>query len=385
MSTRVVLLVAALLACGCTTPQERYEDASKDESQGRWAAAAEKYIAVLREDPEYPEARARAKSAGDRAIAGWVEAASGLEEVERYDRALAEYQRTDRLLDKAAVVGVVLDPPADYADRRRGVNRKAAESALAAADRIAAEGNWNTASNAYLRVESRYELTSEQKQRAKSGRFEALLTGARVAVEAGKFDQADSLVTAALSVYGKSSPHSADALLMNTRIQQGRYDALVESARSEADAGHYQRAYGVVEKALAIFGAAANESASARELQERIVLEGTVQVAVTPVWKHETVVRHVPDGILPDLNGVLEDQHWAGAPMFTEVIDPRSVRRTLRRLHLARDVISDPQAGLVAQQLGADFTLVLYLVRCDHDANETPVSHAVPTSKGDPD
>jgi hypothetical protein len=105
-------------------------------------------------------------------------------------------------------------------------------------------------------------------------------------------------------------------------------------------------------------------------------------VAVVPVWRREKIGRHVPAGLLEDVNATLQDQHWNEPPLFVAIADPRAVRQTLRRLEFDREVLSGPRAATVAQRVGAAFVAIPFLVRCDYDAEEQPGKHVVKRRDG---
>ena len=376
---KIVFLLAAVLVAGCMNAEKRYEQASEDEASGRWASAADKYIDVLRRDPEFPGAREKALDAGNRAVDGWVRTAGGLEDAGRDERALAEYRKTDGLVDRAAVVGVVLTTPPDYTNRRSSTFHRAAEKALAQADAAAAEGRWRDAARAFAQVEARYELTRDQRERARHGRFDALLGAAREDVDAGRFDAADALVDQALTIKGVRADQAQE---LKRVIRAERYEAALHVVREELNAGHYQRAYALVDAALAIYGPAAEESVEARDLQDRAITEGTVRVVAVPLWRHDRAAQRVSAGLLADVDDILAEEYWANPPLFVAIADGRAVRRKMRRLALHRQILSPDRAALLGEQLGAEFIAVAHIARCKHDAHGTATSHIATTRDG---
>jgi tetratricopeptide (TPR) repeat protein len=381
MAIRTLIPVLLLLAA-CMSAEKRYEQAGEAEAQGRWDEAAAKYVDVLRRDPSYPGAREKLETAGGRAIEAHLEVARGLEAAGRYERATQEYVTIDRLLESAAGVRVVLQTPPDYGSLRRRAFDRAVEQALVAADRLAADGRWYEAVEAYRRAETRHEPTDVQRRRAREGRFRALIGGAKVELVRGQYEGAEAMVVEALAIHGPDSPRSRPAVELREQIRLKRFQDLLTSARDHADAGRYQQAYALVEKALLVYGPEAAASAEARELRDLVIERGTVPVAVIPVWRREKIGRRVPAGLLEDINDILADQHWTEPPLFIAISDPRAVRQMLRRLEFDREVLSGPRAATVAQHLGAGFAAVPFLVRCDYDAEERPEKRIVQRRDG---
>jgi tetratricopeptide (TPR) repeat protein len=383
MVIRTAVLIPVLLALtACMSAEKRYEQAGEDEAQGRWDAAAAKYIDVLRRDPGYPGAREKLEEVGNRAIQEHVDTANGLESAGRYERATQEYGTIDQLLERAAGVRVVLRTPPDYVSMRRRTFDRAIEQALVAADRLAGDGRWQEAVEAYRRAETRHEPTEVQRRRAREGRFRALLGGAKVELVRGQYEGADAMVVEALEIHGPDSPQSRPAVALREQIQLKRYRTLVTEARDHMGAGRYQQAFAAVERALTVYGPEVAASAEARELRDLVIEQGTVLVAVTPLWRREKIGRLVPAGLLEDINDILADEHWTEPPLFVAVADPRAVRQTLRRLEFDREVLSGPRAATVAQRVGAGFVAVPFLVRCDYDAEEQPEKRIVKRRDG---
>lgn len=382
MAMRTAGLIPLLILAACMSAEKRYEQASEDEAQGRWDAAAAKYVDVLRRDPGYPGAREKLQDVGGRAIQDHIEVAQGLEAAGRYERATQEYGTVDRLVETAAGVRVVLRTPPDYATMRRRAFDRAIEQALVAADRLAADGRWQEAVDAYRRAETRHEPTEVQRRRAREGRFRALLGGAKVELVRGQYEGAEAMVVEALAIHGPDSPRSQPAVALREEIQLKRYRTLLAAAREHAGDGHYQQAFQLLEQALQVYGPEAAESAEARELRALVIERGTVTVAVVPLWRREKIGRFVPAGLLEDVNDTLADQHWGEPPLFIAIADPRAVRQTLRRLEFDREVLSGPRAATVAQRVEAAFVAVPFLVRCDYDAEEQPEKRVVKRRDG---
>ncbi|MHC4548374.1 MAG: hypothetical protein ACYTEZ_06305 [Planctomycetota bacterium] len=385
-TARALVAVPLFLAvvCGCTTPKKRYEQASEDEAAGRWASAAAKYIDVLRRDPEFPGAREKVRATGNRALQAYLDVAGGLEGAGRHERATEEYRKVDSLVESAATVGVALETPPDYTGRRRSTFARATEALLVAADGAAAEGRWQAAVESYRRAEGRYEPSPAQRNRAREGRFQALLAGARNEMEGGRYANADVLVNEALTIHGPDARQSQPALVLRDRIRDRRFRDLLATARHKMEIRRFQEAYALLEQALAVYGPEAAASAPAHDLRAVVIEQGTVHVAALPVWRLEQIADHVPAGLLSEINDITGDEYWTKPPLFVGMIDPRAVRRELRRLDFDRRILKAPRAATLGRRLGADLVAVLFLVRCDFDGEEQPVRRPVTRRDGQP-
>jgi len=382
MPRRALLLLLVLAAC--TTPKKRFEQGQEAEAEGRWAEAAAKYIDALRRDPGYPGAREKALETGNRALEDYARVAAGLEEAGRWQQAADEYRRADALMESAASVRVVLQPPPGYRESRRGAFDQAFELAMGAADASLSQGRWHDAAQAYAAAAGSYEPSAQQRDRAQEGRFRALLAGANAEMEAGRFGRADQLAGEAAAIFGPEAPRSRPAVQLQAQIRSRHYLELVAAARQGMNEGRFQHAFMLVDEALAVYGPDAQESAEARDLRVRIIELGTVHLAVTPVWRDERIGPRVPAALLTDLNDILDDEHWNEPPLFVAVPDPGAVRKQLRQLEFDHEVLSVQRASAVARTLGAEFAAVLFLSACDYDRGERPEPREVATRAGPP-
>jgi hypothetical protein len=207
------------------------------------------------------------------------------------------------------------------------------------------------------------------------------MAAAKQELDAGRLDQAQSFADDALAVYGAESPRSRAALELQTSIRSARYTALLVAARERMAAGRFQESFAIVGEALAVYGADAEPSAEARALREQVIVAGTVQVAVAPVWRRERLARAVPAGLLDEINDGV-DEYWLKPPLFVEPVDPRVVRGELRRLGLDRTVLSERQASAIGQMVAAEFAVVANLRECALDRGEKPQVHPVKTKDG---
>jgi len=362
MSRNSILILAALLV-GCVSAEKRYEQAQQAEAAGRWAAAADLYIDALRRDPNIAGAREGLKITGGKAVAQYLATIADMHGSERFARAVDEFKSADSLIKRAASASVALEVPADYAQRRRATYDHAMEQALATADAQMESRRFDVAATSFAEAERRFEPSSEQRARAREGQYRALLGAAQTSLDEQDTASAQSFAERALSVYGEQAMESGDARALRTRIVGARYVALLESAIERAEAGRYQEAYSIVGDALAVYGEDAEESADARALRESVIAHGTVRVAAAPVWRSARAKDELPPGFLDEVNDRLEDGPWANPPLFVAPIEAKEVRDALRAIGAARSKLSNEQAVAVGTHLDADFVVLTYVRR----------------------
>ncbi|MHC4955535.1 MAG: hypothetical protein ACYTGZ_16915 [Planctomycetota bacterium] len=368
---RVSFLLLLFVALGCVSAIE-----------GRWEAAADLYIDALKRDSELPGARERLRVCGDRAIEAHLKLAGELEAAGRWDGAAQEYERTDSLVDRAAAVRVSLATPSDYQKRRRVVFDRVIDDALADAEAMAAQGRYVDAAAAFRKAVARYGPSDAQRERAKAGRYAALVSGARKELDAGRYEQAHSLVDRALAIYGADSSRAQSAVALKPQIDAARFQGLLADAQEQMDSGRFQDAYSLVLRALEIYGEEAEASTDALALRAKVIEAGTVDVVALPVWRTERAARGLPPGLLDDVNDIFDERHWASPPLFVATMDSKSVRGELRRLDFDRAVLTDRQARTVAEQLKADFVVVPFVRKVAWDVGEEPQPRPVGTRDG---
>lgn len=374
---RIHALIPVLVFAACMSAEKRYEQAIEDESQGRWVAAARKYLDVLRRDPEYPGAREKAAQAGDRAVADYLTMIGELEAAGQLDRASQEYDKLDALVAEAVSVGVVLNTPAGYRDRRAETFRRAFEAEAVRADALLADGQWSAAIDVYSRAERRFKPTAEQLERSTAGRFDALLVGARAELTAGRYKNAESLVSRALSMGGVEAARSREAHALLEDVQEARYQSFLNNARAQMEAGSYEEALASAEEAIAVFGEESPRSGPARELHALILEEATIHVAPIPVWHKVDLGDLVAVSLIRSINRTLAKQHWTEPPPLVAVTEAGSVREALRTWDLDRTVLTDRQARAVAHRLAADVAVVSFLSQGEARSAGGPRAHAV--------
>ncbi|MEM8883021.1 MAG: hypothetical protein AAGD14_03040 [Planctomycetota bacterium] len=322
---KLVSIPLLVLLVGCVSAEKRFEQAQQAEAEGRWAQAADLYIDALRKDAELPGARERLSTVGARALADKLELAERLERNRQYAQAVNEYGGAANLVDRAAAVRVALELPADFVARKEAAIARATDQALENADALLADRRYEQAIARYRDAKNRYVLDDAQTARWNEGLLKALLG-------------------------------SADQL----RLQ-----------------GQYRPAYDRVLEALAF-----RDTEEARRLRDTIVEEGTVTVAVLPVWRADDTAATLPPGLLAETNDHLEEGLTAETPLFLRVVDAVDTRKKVRALGFDRMAIRDRQAAVVGEQLGAQYVVVPWIARASIGVGKEGTKVAVPTTDG---
>ena len=294
-------LMLVLTIGGCASANKRYEQGSELERQGQYVEAARKYIDALKKDGEHTEARARLRAVGPLAVSSFLENAELAATSGREADAADSYLRLDEFLAAAAAVGEPIPRPSDYADRRRATFDEAI-AALIDDGRASEEvGAWYAAKRAYNRAD-RYFPDPRQVD---------LLINGLVRTHLG-WSEAD--------------------------LDMGRYRSAVENA----------------DQALALAGGPDTEAGmQALDVRATAIELGTIEVAVTPLWRTDDAARFLRDGFLTALNDELELVAWSEPPMFIAVMDPLLVRRALRDLRYYSTLMTVPEASRLGREVGA--------------------------------
>jgi tetratricopeptide (TPR) repeat protein len=294
----------AALAAGCASAGKRYEQGLQLEQSGRPADAAQRYIDALKKDRTLADARARLEDTGNRAIADYLDEAGRFEGAGSYVEAADVLRRLDELRGDAGAVGVPLQPPDGYDQRRRATFDRAVGLAVSASGSALARRDYSAAIGWLERATQRWEPTPADRER---------LAGAR-------------------------------------------YDALFGWAQGEMQAGRYRAAY---ERAAQAAALGRSETGDAAELQREALRRGTVRVAILPVMGRAQVRDSLPDDLFAELNDELALSHWNRSPLWLDVVDPVAAAREARRRGGGRQPI-DPSAGAqIGRQLGARIVVLM--------------------------
>ncbi len=301
----VTFLLTALLA-GCTTAAKRYEQGVELEQRGRPVDAALRYVEALRKEPGLAEARARLAETGARAVDGLLGESAALDASGRPAQAAETLLRLDALRRDAAGVGVPLGAPDDYAGRRRAIFDRAIDAAVAGAP---GAGGWDDALRRLERAGAAFGPSADQRE----------------------------------------------------RLAQARSGVYLAWGESEASRGRYREAYGVAERALRALGSGGPGAARLAEFQADVLRRGTVVVAVLPITADDDLLRRLDEKLVREVEDVLAERHWGGAPAFVEVADPQRVGRDARREGYGRRAATPREAARLAREAGADFAVIAEL------------------------
>lgn len=311
----VAALLPMMLAAGCMSASKRLEQGMKLEERGRPADAAQRYIDALRRDGSLSEARQRLDETGGEAVRQYLAESDAAASAGQPEDAADLLLRLDALRRDAAGVGVQLAVPADYASRRRQVLDAAIEQAVDRGGEMASARRFGDALGRLDRAADRWQPSAEQR----------------------------------------------------ARLNDARVDAYVAWSEHEAGQGRFRSAYNVAGRAISALGRDFPRAGELMELQERAVEEGTVRVAILPVEPETSVDDELPVEWLREVQEELEESAWEQAPMFIEVIDPREVRRRMRRGEGGtRPRAGTTQAASLGRALGADL-----VVRMSVDSTRT--------------
>ncbi|HEX8213700.1 MAG TPA: hypothetical protein VF584_26275 [Longimicrobium sp.] len=293
-----------VLATACASAEKRMNQGMALEQRGRPADAAERYIDALNKDPSLTTARARLQETGDRAVQEAIAESAALAAAGRAADAANTLLRLDALGRDASAVGVRLALPADYAQRRRATFDRAIDDAIAYAERAEGSGGFDEAVSRLERA-SRWEPGVGQRTGLDRARFGAQLGWAEAGMRAGQYRAAHERARAAAALFGRESPEARRALA----------------------------------------------------LQEEALRRGTLRVAILPVGSEPGARARLPDDLVPALNDALELNHWTRAPLFVQVLDPRTVRGAARRHGYARQAASLRDAVELGRSVGAELVV----------------------------
>jgi hypothetical protein len=309
------------LAAGCVSTKDRYETAQELTREGRYAEAAQYYIRVLREEPDWSSVRGELQAVGQRSIEQQWDSAEQAAAAGRYGAAVAALDAIDALRANAESVGVQLTVPDNYSAFRN-------EMARAAADQLIDEGRQAEEVDDWPAAFDAYEQARQYVQRER--RLAMLDTAqARVALQWAK----------------------------------------AEMDRENFHAAHERAA--IVYELVGIDGQLARE---AEALQQAALERGTRITAFLPVSRTRGATAALPEFFLNELNAVLQYDYWSNPPLFIAPTDPIETRRSLRRAGVYPGVLSDAEAAEVGRALGTDFVVAGELTnfeRTEEDVEET--------------
>ncbi|MEM8598482.1 MAG: hypothetical protein AAGF99_01050 [Bacteroidota bacterium] len=268
-------LLLIVLAVGCKSAEELYDEGQALEAQGQYAEAAFRYVDSL-EKEDNAAVRERLVAAGTRAMEGYTAAISAAIEGDDPVGAAEVYRDADELLAAAGGVGVRLPVFDTYADDRRATF----DAAIAA---LQAVGDDAYAADAFERAIEAYD-------------------------RATRYDPPPSALAA---------------------LDAGRADAYGSWAEAALVAGRFRTAYDRAERAL---GYAPGQPALL-DLQAAILDAGSIRIAAFPTeTRGGRATRAMPSDFREALNDRLEDDVWSRPPLFVVAAYPPDVRRAIRAL-----------------------------------------------------
>lgn len=300
----VTIALIALVASACVSTQDRYQTAQELAAEGRYLEAARSYVRVLREDPDWPDARDELQAVGQRAIDQQWSKANRDAAASRYEAAVAALDALDALRTNTASVGVTLPVPTEYDAFRRETVRAAADQLIDEGRRAEAAADWPAALDAY--------------------------EGARSYVQ-------------------------RDARRRMLDRSQAR--VLLRWSEDEMARGSFRAAYERAETVVALVGPEHALATDARALQQTAVEQGTRVVAFVPLWRVRSATAPWPEFFRDELNAVLQYDYWSTPPLFIASTDPIATRRALRRAERHRTALTATDAAAVGRRLGADFVV----------------------------
>jgi tetratricopeptide (TPR) repeat protein len=296
---------ALLALAACASAEKRMNQGMALEQRGRSSDAAERYIGALKKDPSLASARARLQESGGRALQEAVSHAAALDASGRSPDAADAFLRADELRRDAAGVGVQLPAPADYAQRRRHTFDRAIAASVENSRRAEANGSFDDAVRQLERASRRWDPAPAQR----------------------------------------------------TELDRARYGVQLGWAEAGMRSGQYRAAYDRARGAAALLDRGGADAERALAIQQEALRRGTVRVAILPIGSEDDAGTRLPADLIGALNDDLELNRWPRAPLFVEVLDPRTVRATGRRHGYTRPAPSLRDAVQLGRAVGADLVL----------------------------
>jgi tetratricopeptide (TPR) repeat protein len=303
----LLLALAAVLLFGCTSAEELVEEGQKLETQGLYEQAAYKYIAAYEKDPSVPNLRLMVMDLGNLVVSEHIDEGERAFREGRFVNAAESYVAVDELVLRAFEVGIQLDRPENYSDRRNRIMRRAISD---------------------------------------------LLEEGRALYETGRLEQADRVFRRALDDFDPSFKESQ-------RLLVGRFNVLVAMADRSTGAGHYREAVNWADQAMAIAMDAGIGSGPAAAARARAIELGTLYVAATPMRSWNRQRGGASGWVLGEMNDRLELEYWSDPPPMIAMAHGALVRQRMRHLGLGRRALNRLDARALAFELNADLVVLL--------------------------
>jgi len=305
---RMALLLPLALLFACTSATDRLNEGIALQSQGRYIQAVYRYADAVERDRELIEAQDRLFAAGDSAVMTAMDEADDLERRGDPVPAAGLYRQIDQMLARIREVGLRLTLPADYSTIRRAIFDTAIDWQMVRGGEAVSEGRWADARGYYV--------------------------GAR-------------------GDYLPSRPQVDESYDAET-------DVLLQWAAVELEDFRPRGAYHLAEDALQVRSSPSRETVlTARDIQERALLEGTVVLAVVPVMSEPSVREYLGGEFEIQLDADLGLDHWSQPPLFIEMAEPVILRRELRGLLRGQVMQSPLVVGRAVDLIGADLGVMI--------------------------
>ncbi len=302
----LVIVAILLTTAGCASTAKRFEKANKLEEERRYAEACDLYIKILQKDRDYVEASDRLRIAGPFVIDDYQDESVQYERSSDYLRAVESLNSMEAFARRSQDVGVVLELPEGYTERRRDLSESAVRELVLEAERFLADGNYDAALQAY--------------------------------------EEAQTLPSVSDNEYEE--------------FEEAKARIFVRWSRDEIDAGHYRAAFERAANAIELAGIESPLGIEAVEIQDLALYEGTRNVVFLPFRQTEEVSRNAPRFLLEDLNDRLTLDYWSDPPPFIAYADPTEVRRVVRRMVSSSSrVIDRSEAIAIGRDMDADFVI----------------------------
>lgn len=307
---RRILVVSLLVSTACASAEDRFNEGTRLQSQGRYVEAVYRYAEALEKDAELIAARDRLLAAGDTAVMVAMEDADELERSGDPVQAAGRYRQIDQMVARIREVGLRPILPGAYAATRRATFDHAIDWQMTEADAAAEDGRWDDAVRYYRGARDGYLPSRDQVEASYDGETELLLRWAEV----------------------------------------------------ELDDGHPRSAHDLAQRALDVRRSSARETVLAvRDIQDRALAYGTVVIAVVPVTAEPGVREWLGGEFEIQLDNDLALDYWTRPPLFVEVADPLVLRRELRGLLRGQAAQSPLLVGRALDLVGADVGVMVRL------------------------
>ena len=311
---RTLLPLTILIASGCASAEDRFNEGLTLQSQGRYVDAVYRFAEAIEKDRELVQARDAMLAAGDSAVMFAMDDAEDLERRGDPVEAAGRYQTIDQMLSRIRQVGDRLTLPSDYSEIRRTLFNTAIDWQMLEGDRASQEGRWDEAVAMYRRTRSNFLPSRSQVEASYDAETRVLLEWAGVELEDDLPRSAYDLAQQALEV--RNSPARATVL-------------------------------------------------SVRGVQEEALAAGTIVVAVLPVIADAGVRDWLGGEFEVALDADLNLDHWTRPPLFVAMADPVLLRTELRGLLRGQATQSPLLVGRALDLIGADLGVMIRLSGID--------------------